>query len=690
MESKFKEARAFHLSGQLAQAKAIYQDILKADPDHADSLHLLGVIASHVGKHKLAIDLIGKAANLDPGNANYLLDWGNALHVHGRLDLAVKSHEKAIVLKPDYAEAYSNLGAVLYELGDLEAALVRLDKAIQLHPKHESAHFNRGNVLAELARYLEAVESYDRAIALNPNYAEAYANRGVALHDLKKLDAARRSYDTALQLKPDYIYVYVNRGNVHRVLQNLEAAATDYAQALDLDPRAEFLFGLLLHTKYQLCQWQDYEQETAALATQLERGEPASHPFPTLAILESPHLQRVAAEQLVQAKYPPRADLGPISRDAGRDKIRLGYFSADFREHAVSYLTAELFEVHDRSKFELVAFSFGPSGGDDMRRRVSKSFDQFIDVADRSDSEVAQLARDHGIDIAIDLSGHTQHGRPGIFSYRTAPIQLSYLGYLGTMGADYFDYLIADKTIIPAGSEAHYAEKIVYLPSYQVNDSKRRISDKVFTRAELGLPAEGFVFCCFNLSYKITPEVFEGWMRILSAVEGSVLWLLEHNATATKNLLVRAAQSGVSPERIRFGKLLPRAEYLARFRAADLFLDTLPYNAGTIASDALWAGLPVLTQMGESFASRVAGSVLHAIHLPELVTETQEDYEAKAIALASDATALKAVKVKLQGNRLTTPLFNCRQFTKHIEAAYQVMHDRDQKGLPPAPIEIEE
>lgn len=687
-EARFKEARALHLRGQLAQAKAIYQEILKVNPDHADSLHLLGVIASHVGKHKLAIDLIGKAASLDPENVNYLLDWGNALHVYGRLDLAVKSHERAITLQPDYAEAYSNLGAVLYEQGDLKAALARLEQAIALNPKHDGAHFNRGNVLTGLTRFLEAVESYDRAIALNPKYAEAYANRGVALYDLKKLDAARRSYDTALQLQPNYPDVYINRGNVHRDLKTFEAAAADYAQALDLDPGAEFLFGLLLHTKYQLCQWQDYEAEIASLAAQIKSGAPASHPFPVLALTDSPHLQRLATEKLIQVKYPLRADLGPLFKTPVRDKIRLGYFSADFREHPVSYLTAELFESHDKSKFELIAFSFGPREGDDMRRRVSAAFNHFIDVTDRSDLEVAQLAREQGIDIAIDLSGHTQHGRPGIFSYRAAPVQLSYLGYLGTMGADYFDYLIADKTLIPSGSEADYTEKIVTLPSYQVNDSQRPISGKVFTREELGLPSEGFVFCCFNLSYKITPQVFEGWMRILKAVDSSVLWLLEHNATATHNLLRHAEHSGVNRERIRFGKMLPRAEYLARFRAADLFLDTLPYNAGTIASDALWAGLPVLTQMGESFASRVAGSVLNAIDLPELVTETQEAYEAKAIELASHATALRDIKRKIQDNRLTTPLFNCMQFTQHIEAAYTAMHERVQAGLPPADIEI--
>ena len=350
---------------------------------------------------------------------------------------------------------------------------------------------------------------------------------------------------------------------------------------------------------------------------------------------------------------------------------------------------AELFERHDKTKFELTAFSFGPDQNDEMRQRVSKAFDRFIDVRMKTDEEVARLSRDLGIDIAVDLKGVTQDCRTGIFSYRAAPIQVSYLGYPGTMGAEYIDYLIADKTLIPIESQQHYSEKIVYLPySYQVNDAQRKISDKVFTRSELGLPESWFVFCCFNNNYKITPNTFDLWMKILGQVTGSVLWLFEDNPTAAKNLRLEAQKRGMDPSRLVFAKRMNLPEHLARHKVADLFLDTLPCNAHTTASDALWAGLPVLTQAGESFASRVAASLLNAIELPELVTYTPEAYVALAIDLATHPAKLQELKSKLAANRLTTPLFDTALFTQHIEAAYTLMFERYQADLMPDHIYI--
>ena len=324
-----------------------------------------------------------------------------------------------------------------------------------------------------------------------------------------------------------------------------------------------------------------------------------------------------------------------------------------------------------------------------MRKRVSAAFDQFIDVRNKSDKDIALLSRNLGIDVAVDLKGFTQDQRPGIFSYRAAPLQVNYLGYPGTMGAKYIDYLIADETLIPEASRQHYSEKIIHLPnSYQVNDRKRAIADKMFSREELGLPSTGFVFCCFNNSYKITPAIFDGWMRILKQVEGSVLWLLEVNSTAVRNLRHEAEARGINAARLIFAKRMPLAEHLARHRAADLFVDTLPYNAHTTASDALWAGLPVLTCMGEAFASRVAASLLNAIHLPELITTTQEQYEARAVELATHPERLQQIKQKLERNRLTTPLFDTKLFTRHIEAAFTRMYERYQAGLPPEHIHV--
>jgi predicted O-linked N-acetylglucosamine transferase (SPINDLY family) len=380
--------------------------------------------------------------------------------------------------------------------------------------------------------------------------------------------------------------------------------------------------------------------------------------------------------------------LNPIVKRPASQKIRIGYFSADFRNHAVSLLTAELYELHDKNKFEIIAFSFGVDDKGPMRLRLSQAFNQFIDVCDMSDLEIAKLARDLQIDIAVDLGGHTQDSRTGIFSNRAAPIQISYIGYLGTMGAEYYDYLLADETIIPDELQKFYAEKIVYLPSYQVNDRKRLISDRQFTRQELGLPEHGFVFCCLNNNYKILPATFDGWMRILKIVVGSALWLLEDNEWSRENLKKEAEKQGIAADRLVFAERLPLPEHLARHRQADLFLDTFPCNAGATASDALWTGLPILTRMGRSFASRVAASLLNAIGLPELITNTQEEYEALAIELALNQNKLAEIKLKLANNRLTTPLFDTPLFTKNLETAYIKMMGRYQDDLQPDHISI--
>jgi predicted O-linked N-acetylglucosamine transferase (SPINDLY family) len=361
----------------------------------------------------------------------------------------------------------------------------------------------------------------------------------------------------------------------------------------------------------------------------------------------------------------------------------VGYFSADFKNHPVAFLIAELFEIHDRSQFETYAFSLA-EGADEMRGRLHKAFDHFIDAEARSDVEIAQVARDLGIDIAVDLSGFTQDSRTGIFAHRAAPIQVNYLGYPGTMGADYIDYIIADKTLIPPQSQQFYSEKIVYLPnSYQVNDRGRLISVRQFTRTELGLPENGFVFCCFNNNFKILPATFDGWMRILKSVKGSVLWLFQDNPRAVDNLRCEALNRGVEASRLIFAERMPLAEHLARHRQADLFLDTLPYNAHTTTSDALWTGLPVLTLMGESFASRVAASLLNAIGLPELITSSQEEYEALAIELALNPKKLADTKLKLANNRLTAPLFDTPLFAKNLEAAYIEIYKKYQADLQP-------
>jgi predicted O-linked N-acetylglucosamine transferase (SPINDLY family) len=684
-----EDAIALHLQGQLGKAQSIYQQLLVVDPVNADALHLLGVIAYQTGQHQHAVDMIGMAIEINPHVPDYHSNRGNALQELQQFEVAVTSYDKAIKLNPEFAQAYINRGAALKELQHLEAAIASYEQAIRLQPGLAQAYSNRGIALKELHQLPAALASYDQAIALKPDYAEAYYNRSITLQELKQLDAAVASYDAAIALKPDYAEAYSNRGAALKDLKQIDAALASFDKAFDLSPDIEYLLGMRLHTKMFLCDWRDFETHILALREKIQSTMKATTCLSALALPLSMSEQHQVAKTWCSDKHPAKASLGPIARRSRQPKIRIGYYSADFHDHPVSILTVGLFEHHDRSKFELIAFSFGRDIQDEMRERITNAFDRFIDVRANSDEEVAVLSRALEVDIAIDLGGHTQDARTGIFSFRAAPVQLSYIGYLGTMGADYYDYLIADRTIIPIQSQAYYSEKIVYLPSYQVNDSKQEIPHTALNRQELNLPISGFVYCCFNANYKITPSTFDAWIRILKAVPESVLLLYTDIQSAAENLKLEAQKRGISPTRLVFGGKLIRSEYLSRCKSADLFLDTLPYNAGASASDALWAGLPVLTCMGESFASRVAASLLLAIGLPELVAQSQADYEALAIELATNPVKLKGIKDKLESNRMTTPLFDTALFAKHIEAAYTNMHERYQAHLPPDHMYIE-
>ena len=674
---------------RLDEALASCDKALALKPGCADAHYIRGNTLKELRRLDDALADYDRALALKPGYADAYYNRGNTLEELHRLDDALASYDSALALKPDHTEAHNNRGIALRELRRLDEALASCDNALALKPDYADGYNNRGITLKELHRLDEALADYDSALALKPDYAEAYNNRGVTLKELRRLDEALASYDKAIVLKPEYAEAYNNRGNTLRELKRWEDAVVSYGKALELKPEYEFLRGTLLFTTLSTCDWRGLSEKIRVFEADIHSLKKSSPPFSALVVVDSPELHKKAAMMYAEALYPRGGRLGRITKRAWSDKIRIGYFSADFHNHATAYLMAELFETHDPSRFELFGFSFGPDKQDEMRRRVSSAFTTFVDVRDRSDGEVARYSRELGIDIAVDLKGYTQDSRPGIFAQRSAPIQVNYLGYPGTMGADYMDYVIADRTVIPRERESDYTEKVVCLPhSYQVNDSKRKISPRLFTRAELGLPDSGFVFCCFNNSYKILPATFDRWMRMLTAVKGSVLWLIEDNPSAVQNLRKEAEARGVDSCRLLFAGRIPLDEHLARQKFADLFLDTLPYNAHTTASDALWGGLPVLTCRGESFAGRVAASLLTAIDLPELITCTEYEYEARAIELALDVERLSEIKRKLERNKRTAPLFDAKSFTVRIEAAYQAMYDRYQADLAPEGMEI--
>jgi len=590
---------------------------------------------------------------------------------------------KAQILTPKDSEVLRLLGVLFAFQSNRADALSMFDRAIKIEPKNWLAHLNRGNVLKDLHKYAESMKCYDLAISLQPNYPEAYNNKGNLLQDLKKYDEALRAYEKAISIQPNYAEAYGNLGNALQNLNRINEALQAYQIGIDLDQENGVILGALVHCKMKLCDWTGIESQFEKISSSKSFQRTKIHPFHLLPFLDNPMVIKKLTEEYVSSEYFPRTDLGEIARRDHSKKIRIGYFSADFKNHPVSFLIAGMLNAHNKEDFELIAFSTNVKSPDEMTETIKKYFDEFIDVGLMSDYSVARLARDKEIDIAVDLGGITQDARLGIFSYRAAPIQIGYIGYLGTLAAPYMDYIIADKTIIPDNLQNEYSEKVIYLPSYQANDDRTIISEKVFTREELGLPEKGLVYSCFNNSYKITPAIFDSWARILIAVPDSSLLLYADSESVKLNLTKEIERRGVNSGRVIFADRLKRDEYLARYRIADLFLDTSPYNAGTTASDALWAGLPVLTFSGQSFSARMCGSLLNAIGMPELVASSQKEYEDLAISIGKDPARILVLKNKLVENRLTTPLFNTKLFTKNLESAYKKSYERYQSSLAP-------
>lgn len=524
---------------------------------------------------------------------------------------------------------------------------------------------------------------------LVPDNAPAHNNLGNAYRELDRYEPALASYARAIDLAPSVASFWFHQAQILMAMDRSEDAIASLDRTLELDPDHGHALGTRVAAQRSLCDWAGLEDRVTGLAAAVRADRAAVAPFQWLVSCDDPALQLQCARRHAAARYPARAALRTDEAPRRHERIRVAYLSADFHGHATSYLMAGLFESHDRDRFEISAYSFGPDRRDDMRQRLVRAFDRFVDVRHLDDGAVARLMVEHGIDIAVDLKGYTHLGRSGILSFRPAPMQVSYLGYPGTLGTDFIDYIVADRHVIPPDQQRHYTERVVSLPDcYQVNDAARAIAPRRPGRAELGLPDPGFVFCCFNNSSKLGPDIFDIWMRLLRHVSGSVLWLLADNATVQRNLRREAVQRGVDSERLVFAARLPHAEHLARLSQADLFLDTLPYNAHTTSSDALWAGVPVLTCRGQAFAGRVAASLLQAAGLPELVTESLQDYEGEALRLAHTPTLLGSLRGRLDRLRPGVPLFDTQRFRRHLEAAYVVMWQRYQHGLAPEAFEV--
>jgi predicted O-linked N-acetylglucosamine transferase (SPINDLY family) len=696
-----------HQAGRLAEAEQIYRRVLKIEPGNADALYLLGVVAHQVGNHESAVRLIEEAIRLGPSNPHFHNDLGEAYRALGRPQDALTSYKKALTIKPDFATALDNCGLALHALGRYEEALASYDKALAIEPGFAEGLNNRGNALQELKRHEEALASYDKALAIrpdfdkaannrgvaleelrrhgaaiasyekalaiNPGYAEAFDNRGLALFELQRHEEALASYDAALALKPDLAQALYHRGNALNELKRYEEALASYDRALAIEPGYAAAHAALVHLRQHLCDWAGLESEFLRLRARLahdDSGEIA--PFTLFAIPgiqpgEQLSCARQFAEEACGASLS-RSPLWTSTQWPAGPRLRVGYLSADFRDHPVSQLVVETIELHDRSRFEIFGYSYGVDDQSSIRRRLQGAFDEFRDVAHMPDGDAARRIVEDGVQILVDLTGYTRSARFGITALRPAPVQASWLGYSATLGHPRLaDYIIGDAIVSPAALRHHFSETLALMPHcFQPNDRQRAIGERP-TREAAGLPRDGFVFCCFNQSFKLNAQMFELWCRLLAAVPGSVLWLLGETATLQRNLRKEAEQRGISGDRLIFAPRVAPAQHLARLQAANLFLDTLPCNAGATASDALWAGTPLVTCMGETFAGRYAASLLHAAGLPELVTRSLAEYEALALKLATDADRLAQIKAKLASNRATCALFDSAQFTRDLE-----------------------
>ncbi len=680
-------AAKFHQLGMSAEAEKLCTGILEVRSDHFDALRLLGVLRQQQGDNAEAMRLIGAALRLNPRSVEALESFAGVLYTLGRYEEALAACDDALRIEPDHLEVLGNRGHALLALARYEDALRSYDRALDVAPGHMSALNKYGNSLLLLRRNKEALAVFDQALALATKHSEVLRRRTAALRALRRESEAAESNraDTATSHRAETLF---NRGTALLALGHTEEAVESYQEARALDhPGA---VSMLAYCSLAIADWAEAAKHADALKRRIAEGAFVD-PLMSIAFGFDPSVQLKTARSAARILVPVRPKPFVHSTAGQPDRLRIAYLSSDFRQHPVGFAIAELLERHDRSRFEVIGVSYGPDDASDVRARIAHACDRFHDVATDADATIAGLLHDLRVNIVVDLNGPTAGYRPGILASRPVPIQASYLGYAGTTGTDFTDYLLADETVLPFDQQPFFSESIAYLPDcYFANDATRRPAPEIPGRSKLGLPDRGLVFCCFNKSYKIAAPMFDLWMRLLARLQDSVLWLSEMNELAAANLCRAAAARGVDPARLIFAPRMDRMEdHLARHGAADLFLDTLPYNAHSTACDALWAGLPVLTCAGSAFAGRVGASMLKAAGLSELVTHGLADYEAMALRLAADPALLSSIRRKLADNRTTCALFDSDRFRRHLEAAYATMWDIYRRGERPHTFHVE-
>jgi uncharacterized protein (TIGR03032 family) len=714
IDQALNQAAQLGQTGQLDRAATLCQQILQRYPQTAQAWHLLGLCSLQQGQHAVALAHLEKAIALEPNKAEFHNHAGVVHYQLGNFEAGISCYQQALVLQPQSIDTRYNLALGLQKLGRLDEAIQEYRQLIAQQPHHAPALYQLGNIFQQQDRFVEAIAhyrqtiaiqpqhaqawyslgvalqaqgeatnalaAYQQALTINPRYAEAHTNLGILYQERGQATQAIARFSQALALKPDYIPALINLGNVRLRLEQLSEAETTYRKVLSLDPNN--LNGLdgLLKTLLETCQWSEIEALTRRLWEAFQNQPGEISPYTTLFLPLSAAQQQAIAQKIARATEKKVANLRrhlnfTFQKAAGENsqsKIRLGYVSGDFRDHAVAQLMLRLFELHDRQDFEVFAYSLGPDDGSKYRQKLMADCDCFRDISKLTAASSAQQIHQDDIDILIDLAGYTEYACSEIFALRPAPLQINYLGYPGTLGADYIDYIITDPVVTPPALANYFTEQCLYLTdSYQINNNQQPLPGEIPSKASLGLPEDTFVYCCFNKVSKIEPTIFAAWMRILRQVHNSVLWLLEASSEAQKHLTAAAKSVGIAPERLIFASRLPNAQHLKRLQAADLFLDTLYYNAHVTASDALWVGVPLLALPGETFASRVTASLLNAVGLPELITSNLEEYEYMAVHLANHPDELEYLKDKLVKNRLHTPLFDTPRTVRQLEETYR-------------------
>jgi predicted O-linked N-acetylglucosamine transferase (SPINDLY family) len=685
LQARLVAAFGQHQRGNLREAEQGYREIIAQAPRCFDAVHLLGVALIRRGAFGEGIGRLREAIAIDGAQRGVRESLARALLDARDSRAAVDCCDELIALEPASAQAWFLRGNALQQLAAHAQAIDSYGRALALKPDFPAALNNQGHSLRCLGAAARSLQAFDRAIALKPSYALAFNNRGLALFDLRRMPDALRCFDEALALDPGLVEALANRGAALLAMKRFAEAAQSFERLLGVAPGIDAVAGNLLYARRNCCDWRDYASLERRIIEGVGRGELADLPISFLCVSDDPRAQFECARTFAAQKFPAQpAAASPAPHR--HERIRVAYLSGDFGEHAVSYALAGVIERHDPARFETIGVGWGRQNEGPTRARLESAFARFIDVTEWSDADIAARLRELEVDIAVDLMGHTGGQRTGIFAARCAPVQVNYLGYAATSGAPYMDYIIADRCVIAPGEECEYSESVVRLPGcYLPNDDRRPIAPAPPTRAAADLPDRGFVFCAFNNPLKITPSIFDVWMGLLREVSGAVLWLRTGAPEARRNLEEAARQRGVEPARLVFAGLAESMdEHLARHRLADLFLDTFPYNGHTTVCDALWAGLPVVTCSGRSFASRVGASLLQAAGLSDLIVHDFAGYARLALGLTREPARLDSLRERLMKLRETGALFPTAQYCRDLEAAFCAMMDRCRRGLPPA------